>query len=210
MRPVDLALLSVTVVLGCARPAPSRSTTPDAKPPAAEARPAADGSTAGGPPPLIEIAAFDCEKYDVPPNQTPPKGLIAPRNAIRAWNAGGPQGANWNVDDLRCAVRASTPCTNGKVLFTFRVGQHIVAEREAPVSNGAADLELVLPSAAWERGYDSPAKAAAPFKLPFKTAGFRVQAALDCEAPMKASLRDWSYRYVATDDAFVAGFASGE
>src|SRR5437667_3659 len=141
MRRAEVFLLSAAVVLGCARSVPSASTPADARP-IADAKPAADASAPSGPPPLIRIAAFDCEKYDLLPNETPPKGLIAPGAGIRAWNGGGPYGANWNVEELRCAVRASTPCTQGKVLFTLRVGPLIVAEREARVSNGAADFEI--------------------------------------------------------------------
>ncbi|HET6281946.1 MAG TPA: hypothetical protein VFH73_13310 [Polyangia bacterium] len=194
------------LALGCARSVPATPGPADAR---LAARPAADASAPSGQPALVKIAAFDCEKYEVFPNEAPPKGLIAPGASIRAWKGGGPYGANWNVEELRCVARASTPCVEGKVLFTLRVGQHVVAERETAVSKGAAEFEVVLPSPIWERGYDSPPKAEA-LKLPFKTAGFRVQVALDCEAPTKASLRDWNYRFVVADEAFVAGFASGE
>jgi hypothetical protein len=78
-----------------------------------------------------------------------------------------------------------------------------------PVANGAANFESVLAAAVWELGYDSAPKAEA-LKLPYKTATFRAQAALDCDAPMKASPRDWRYPSVIADDMFVAGFASGE
>ena len=203
MRPAKVFGLAAALVLGCARPVPSTSTP-------ADANVAADASAPAGEPALVKVAAFDCEKYDLLPGDKPPKGPIAPGAGIRAWRGGGPYGANWNVEELRCATRASTPCTHGKVLFTLRVGPHIVAEREAPVLNGAADFEVVLPLTAWEHSYDSPPKAAAPLKLPYKTVGFRMQAVLDCEAPTKASLRDWNYRFVVADDAFVAGFASGE
>lgn len=202
-------LLLSAVALACARPAPSTCPPGEAKP-VAEAKPKADASSPPGDLPLVKIVAFDCEKYDVLPNEAPPKGVIAPGAGIRAWKGGGPFGANWNVEELRCAARASTPCARGSVSFTFRAGTHVVAERDVRVSDGSADVEIVLPSTAWESSYDSPAKAAAPLRLPFKTAAFRVQAVLNCEAPTKASLRDWNYRFVAADDVFVAGFANGE
>jgi hypothetical protein len=205
MRPVE-ALIATALALGCARSVPATSVATDAGP---AARPTAEPSAPAGPSALVKVAAFDCQKYEVFPNEAPPKGAIAPAAGIRAWNAGGPHGSSWNVDELRCVARASTPCAEGKVRFTLRVGQHVAAEREVPVAKGAADFEVVLRSAVWERGYDTPAKGDA-LELPFKTAGFRIQAALDCQAPTKASLRDWSYRFVAADDAFVAGFASGE
>jgi hypothetical protein len=93
------------------------------------------------------------------------------------------------------------------VRFTLRVGQQVATENRVPLIRSAADLEVVMPAALWERSYDAPATGE---NLPFRTAVFRVQAALACEAPERASLRDWSYRFVAADDAFVAGFASGE
>jgi hypothetical protein len=143
------------------------------------------------------------------PGEAPPKGLIAANAGIRGWHGGGPNGANWNVQDLRCAVRATTTCTQGKVMLTLRVGQQTVAEREAPVAGGAVDFDLVVPEAAWERGYDSPPKPAA-LKLPFKTAAFRAQVAVNCEAPEKVRPDRWRFSSVAADETFVAGFASGE
>jgi hypothetical protein len=183
-------LLSVAL-LGCAH----ASAPAEAHPPPDEA--------------LVRIAAFDCEKHEGFPGEAPAHGPIRPGAGIRAWKAGGPQGANWNVMDLRCTARATAACSQGEVRFTLRVGQQVAAERRVPLVQGTADLEVVVPVASWERGYDSPAKDE-DSRLPFRTAVFRVQAALACEAPERASLRDWSYRFVAADDAFVAGFASGE
>jgi hypothetical protein len=173
------------------------------------AGPAGDASALAEPPALVKVAAFDCDKLNVLPGQVPPRGLVPPGTGIRAWKGGGPHGSNWNVEDLRCVARATTSCTRGKVLFTLRAGQQVLAEKEETVSDGAADFEAVTPAAAWERGHDSPARAKM-LKVPFKTVAFRVQAVLVCEAPTKASLNDWNYRFVAADDAFVAGFASGE
>jgi hypothetical protein len=167
-------------------------------------------ATPSAEPVFVKIAAFDCAKHDVFPGEPPAKGPIPSRTGIRAWNGGGPNGANWNVQDLRCAIRATTTCTQGKVMLTLRVGQHIVAERESPVSNGAAEFELVLPEAIWERGYDSAPNAVPLKQLPFKTAAFRAQATVDCEAPVKANPGSWRFSSIAVEDSFVAGFASGE
>jgi hypothetical protein len=207
MPPAKVLLLSAVLALGCRRSVPATSPPADAKP---VARYAVNATAPVGPSAMVKIAAFDCEKYDVLPNETPPKGLVAPGAGVRAWKGGGPYGSAWNVEDLRCAARATASCANGKVLFTLRAGQHVLAEKESPLVNGAADFEVVTPAAAWERGYDKPAKTMVALKLPFKTATLRVQAALDCGAPAKASLRDWNYRFVVADDVFVAGFASGE
>jgi hypothetical protein len=201
------ALVAAALVVGCARPAPpSRSTVSDARP---AVRLTADAAIAPGEPNFVRIAAFDCTKREVFPGEAPPKGPIPVNAGIRSWHGGGPNGANWNVQDLRCFVRATTTCTQGKALLTLRVRQQTVAERDAPVSGGAAEFEVVVPEAAWERGYDTAPKAAA-LKVPFKTAAFRAQVALDCQAPVKANPGSWRFNSVAAEDAFVAGFASGE
>src|SRR4051812_16328471 len=167
MLRAEVLLLSV-LALGCTRPVPPTSPPADAKP-AAEAKPKADAEAnqkidASSPPgdlPLVKIVAFDCEKYNVFPNEAPPKGVIAPGAGIRAWKGGGPFGANWNVEELRCAARASTPCARGSVSFTFRAAAHVIAERNVRLSDGTADVEIMFPSTAWERSYDNPAKGAA-------------------------------------------------
>jgi hypothetical protein len=206
MRPADLVAWAA-LALGCARPAPATAPAVDARP-TARGGPS-DAAPAPGEPKFVTIESFDCAKHEVFPGEPPPKGLIPAGAGIRAWKAGGPYGANWNVDELRCAVRASTPCTRGKAALTLRVGQQIVAEREVAVTAGAADFETVIPAARWERGYDS-APRTPPFKLPFRTAVFRAQVAIDCQAPTKASLRDWRYPSVVAEETFVAGFAQGE
>src|SRR4051794_33073190 len=90
-------LVLSALALGCTRSVPSTRLPADATP-AAEAKPKADaeetpktdaaanpkadagaspkadGSSPSGDPPLVKIVAFDCEKYDVLPNETPPKG----------------------------------------------------------------------------------------------------------------------------------------
>jgi hypothetical protein len=209
MRPAK-ALLAAALVFGCAKATPPAPMGPDARPAAIHPT---DGTTppaqAPAEPVFVKVGAFECEKYDVFPGEAPPKGLIAPGTGIRAWHGGGPNGANWNVHDLRCTVRATTTCTQGRALLTLRVGQQTVAEREAPLFKGTADFELVVPEAVWEKGYDRPPKPAA-LKLPFKTAAFRAQVAVDCEAPEKVSPHRWRFPSVAAEDAFLAGFASGE
>jgi hypothetical protein len=204
MRPVE-ALMTAALALGCARSVPVTPAPADAR----SAVPPAAGDSARDEPIFVKVAEFDCAKHDVFPGEPPPKGLIPARTGIRSWNGGGPNGANWNVQDLRCAIRIATTCSQGRIMLTLRVGQQIVAEREAAVSKGAADFEVLLPEATWERGYDSPPTAAA-LELPFKTAAFRAQAALVCERPVKASPADWRFTSVATEETFVAGFASGE
>ena len=214
MRRADVLL--TVLALGCTRTAPSlsppldaRAAEPSPDAPKAATVPGPDAAGAPSDPVFIHVTVFDCMKHNVFPGEAPPTGPIPANASIRSWNGGGPNGANWNVQDLRCFVRAVTPCTRGKVILTLRVGHYTVAERVVAPSKGSADFELIVPEAAWERGYDSSPKAA-PLKLPFKTAAFRAQVALVCEAPTKVQPADWRFTSAAAEDVFVAGFASGE
>lgn len=212
------AVLVAALAVGCTRTtsaAPERGpvgarieqvavVAPDARPSGAP-----DAAPAMGEPVFVKVEAFDCEKFEVFPGEAPSKGPIPAKGGIRAWHGGGPNGANWNVQDLRCTVRATTSCTRGWAMLTLRVGQRTVAERQVAVSKGAAVFDLVVPEAAWEKGYDTPAKAAA-LKLPFKTAAFRAQVAVACEAPEQIRPDRWRFPSIAAEDMFVAGFASGE
>jgi hypothetical protein len=200
-RRADLFAL-LLLGLGCSRvtaaTAPTR--TQDGSPAKARAATA---------PKLVSIAAFDCEKPLAFPDPNAKKGPIAPGAGIRGWRAGGPQGANWNVYDLRCVIRASTTCTKGKASLVLRVGQRVVAERETKLSGSPVDFDLVVEEKAWERGMDETGKG--PLRgQPFKTATFRAAVAVDCQAPTKISLRDSNYADVVGEDTFTAGFASGE
>jgi hypothetical protein len=94
-------------------------------------------------------------------------------------------------------------------MLTLRVGQQTVAERQATMSKGAALFDLVVPEAAWEKGYDASPKAAA-IKLPFKTAAFRAQVTVACAAPEQVRPDRWRFPSIAAEDMFVAGFASGD
>ena len=49
-----------------------------------------------------------------------------------------------------------------------------------------------------------------PLDLPYRTGVFRAVAAVDCSAPTQANLKISGYKDVTDEDAFVAGFASGE
>jgi hypothetical protein len=118
-------------------------------------------------------------------------------------------GANWNVYDLRCAIRGTTTCTKGKASLVLRVGQRVVVERTATLAGTGLKFDFNVDEKAWEKGMDETGKG--PFRgQPFRTATFRVAVAIDCQAPAKASLRDSNYGDVVGEDGFTAGFASGE
>jgi len=185
-------ILPWALVLGCARPGLPK--------PEADAAGPTDST-------LVSITAFDCMKHEVFPGEAPPRGPIPAGAGIRAWKGGGPYGASWNVSQLRCFVAAAPRCSRGRVMFTLRVGQQVVAEEAAAISAGRADFEAVLRMGAWQRGLDDPAVSAD--KLPFRTGIFRAQAVLDCDAP-RAGLSDHGYAAVTSETHFVAGFASGE
>jgi hypothetical protein len=180
----------------------------------APARPQDGGAgTAKGPaaaaPRLVSVTAFDCEKPLAFPDPNAQKGPIAPGAGIRGWRGGGPQGANWNVYDLRCVIRVATTSTKGKASLVLRVGQRVVAEREAKLTGSTVEFELNVDEKAWQKGMDEAGKG--PLRgQPFKTATFRAAIAANCQSPTKASLRDSNYGDVVTEDSFTAGFASGE
>jgi hypothetical protein len=118
-------------------------------------------------------------------------------------------GANWNVYDLRCVIGASTTCTKGKASLVLRVGQRVVAERQATRAGSAVQFVINVDETVWRKGMDETGKG--PLRgQPFKTATFRAAVAIDCQAPTKASLRDSNYGDVIAEDSFTAGFASGE
>jgi hypothetical protein len=157
---------------------------------------------------LVRVRDFDCEKPLAFPDPNAKKGPIALGAGIRGWRGGGPMGANWNVYDLRCVVRAETSCTKGKASLILRVGQRVVAERDATLA-GAVEFDISVDEKTWQRGMDEPGKG--PLRgQPFKTAAFRATVAVDCQAPTKASLRNSNYGDVIAEDSFTAGFASGE
>ncbi|HEX3695076.1 MAG TPA: hypothetical protein VH374_06760 [Polyangia bacterium] len=159
--------------------------------------------------PLARIAAFNCEKYPPLPGQPESQGLVKPELGIRGWHGGGPDGANWNVDDLRCAARVVTRCRAGKLFLTARMGRAVVLERELAISGGdSIETEFVVPEATWRRHLDDPTRHAP--KWPFKTAVFRLLAEVTCKAPVEATPGEWRFSDLSTDDSFVAGFASGE
>ncbi len=160
-------------------------------------------------PKLIRVTDFDCEKPLAFPDRNAPKGPIAPGAGIRGWRGGGPMGANWNVYDLRCVIRAQTSCTSGKVSLVLRVGQHVVAERKTMLSRSTVDFDLTVDERTWQKGLDEAGTG--PLRhQPFQTATFRALVAVDCQAPIKASLRDSNYGDVVAEDSFTSGFASGE
>jgi hypothetical protein len=199
-----LPFLGAALLVGCRRPGTSPADaglTPRASDSGVRVSPEE--------PVLVKIEAFDCARHDEFPGEPPASGPISAGAGIRAWRGGGPYGSNWNVDQLRCVVRATAPCTQGRMILVLRVGQRTVAEREAALSRGATRFEVVVPAVEWERGYDSPPGAPA-LALPFRTAAFRAQVVLECEAPTRAGPRDSRYPTITTEETFVAGFASGE
>lgn len=158
---------------------------------------------------MIRIEAFDCEKREEFPGLPAPKGLVAPTNGIRSWLGGGPGGANWNVEDLRCTVRASTSCSRGRIGLVLRVGTAVVAERREEIGRGSVDFEVPLPLKSWKAGLDQPSRKVAA-NVPYRTAAFRALVMLECAAPSEVSLKNSAWRDVTDENALVAGFASGE
>jgi len=155
---------------------------------------------------MIEVEAFDCERQQSFPGVPPQSGLVAPGAGIRGWQGGGPEGANWNVDDLRCTIRVKTTCTRGDVDIALRVGRAKVAEKKAAIGGPHVDVEIVVPLKKWKGNFDDQK----PARRRFDTAVFRAFAILSCMAPFDANWKDSDYTDVTDEDMFVAGFAYGE
>ena len=208
-----IAALLVVAIGACSRPSPPIVGGTDAASDKVAA--SADRPVAAAPPAdaarsrLLRITSFDCEKHPPLPGQPESHGLVKPELGIRGWRGGGPDGSNWNVDDLRCAASIATTCQNGKVFVTARMGRGVILEREIAL-NGAASIEteFVVPDTTWRRHLDDPSRRGR--KWPFKTAIFRLLAEVTCKGPVEATAGEWRFAELSADDSFVAGFASGE
>lgn len=191
---------------GCSTAKRERTPVPDAGGRSATARDAGGAggasSDAEGAPAAqtIEVETFDCERDESAPGQPPQSGLVVA--GIRGWRQGGPAGANWNADDLRCTIRVKTTCAGGDVDVVLRVGRVKVARKRAAISGRGSpvDVEFLLPFAKWKRNFDDQK----PSRQPYDTAVFRAKATLRCLEPPDDSWPEWA------EDMFTAGFAFGE
>jgi hypothetical protein len=207
MRPVETMLVAVASLLALSAYAADGGQTGQgasmkrAPPPAAVPKASS----------IVRIQAFDCERHEEFPGFAAPSGVIAPGNGIRGWAHGGPSGANWNVDELRCVVRAEAACTGGSIGALVRVGNALVAEQRVQLgpAGAASDFVFRIPLKSWRSQLDQPARKMAA-KQPFRTGVFRALVEVACELPRKASLVDERYTAVTAEDIFVAGFAWGE
>ena len=164
---------------------------------------------ASGEPSFVRIAAFDCEKVYEAPGIPQAVGPITA--GISTWRGGGPNGANWNADDLRCVVVVAAQCSKATVQAAIRVGTRIVADRTIDIgTSGKTDVELSVPFDRWRKNLDEPLPSPGSSKMPYRTAVFRATAQITCQPPTPASAADWKYLSVTADTSFVAGFASGE
>lgn len=160
-------------------------------------------------PSFVQISAFDCEKVYEAPGVPEAVGPITA--GISAWRGGGPNGANWNADDLRCVVATLSPCSSGRLQVVIRIGTRIAAKKDVNVSAaGKTTVQLDVPAGKWRKNLDEPFVSPKVLKLPYQTAIFRAGVQLTCAAPFSASPADWKYPSVTADASFVAGFAWGE
>lgn len=174
-----------------------------------DAVPTATSSDAPRDESFVRISTFDCEKWYEAPGFPKPTGAI--QSGISEWRGGGPNGANWNVGDLRCVVGVASPCTKASIYVAIRVGTKLVAERKLDLGAGPQiDVELEIPYERWRKNLDEPLRAAWAFRVPYRTAVFRAIAQINCSAPVAASAANWKYPSVTGEATFVAGFASGE
>ena len=209
----------VLMVAACRQSPPAATEAGSGLSPSAHDGETRDASAAGGgsgrqsataqEPSFVRITAFDCEKVYEAPGIPQAVGPITA--GISIWRGGGPNGANWNAEDLRCVVGVATQCSKATIRVAIRVGTRIVADRKVDVgAPGPADVELSVPFDRWRKNLDEPLPSPGPSKLPYRTALFRATAQISCLLPTSASAADWKYPSVTADASFVAGFASGE
>ena len=157
---------------------------------------------------LVKIDSFDCEKLDDLPGFPRPTGPVT--HGILDWHGGGPNGANWNVGDLRCVVRVSASCWPARLAVVVRVAARVAAAKSTAVTaRGPLDVEIDVSQRAWNRNLDDEPKAN-PRRPPFRTAVFRASAEIDCQDRPGANINESRFPEVAAERSFVAGFASGE
>jgi hypothetical protein len=123
-------------------------------------------------------------------------------NGLSRWTGGGPNGASWNVHELRCLVEVATACRSGAVTLELTIGSRRVRtktgrfDREHPL----LPQEFAIREADWTKSLDPPRK-----RWPYRTAILRATASVTaCEEPDEAPGRDLA------EKSFVAGFAYGE
>lgn len=117
--------------------------------------------------------------------------------SLRAWASGGPDGAAWNVDGapLRCELRLRAPCA-GAVTLRLLGNSKQLAKREAELAAGQNELDLRLPSPAWEKALEaSPG--------PFSALLISISGFVSCSADSGGERLHFA-------DAFLAGFSGGE
>lgn len=207
-----LTAVFCTMCVACSRPSlPSAGRVdagdggPETSTDLAVASPGSDASET----PLLKIVSFDCEKHPPLPGQPEASGLVRTETGLRGWHGGGPEGAAWNVFDVRCTTRIVTRCTAGKLFLTARVGRSVVLEREIPVrGTKPVDSDFLIPEATWMRNTDDDSRRGK--RQPFRTAIFRLLAEVNCTIPIRVTPGTWRFIDRSAHDSFPAGFASGE
>ncbi|HEX6276231.1 MAG TPA: hypothetical protein VFZ53_24485 [Polyangiaceae bacterium] len=155
--------------------------------------PACDEPPADSKERFVKVALFDCF------SMAETKDL----QSLRAWGAGGPEGAAWNVENspLRCVVHLSAKCAGPATLLIRGNGKHL-SDQRVGVRVGANPFEVVLPVESWGAGRDGWSDRP-PDSVPYSTLLLTVSGFLACEAEYGTVNHPFA-------DAFLAGFSEGE
>ena len=135
---------------------------------------------------MVRVVSFDCFS-----------NKEGKRDAsMRAWNAGGPSGAVWNIDGapLVCKVTLDAPCGGSTELLLFG-NRTALGKAVFNVTEGRSNAEMAVPTHLWERAEETG-------KLNFATLLISVGGILVCGD-------DFTSVYPFAD-AFIAGIAVGE
>lgn len=149
-------------------------------------------------PARAEVAGFDCA------DARAGGGGPITEGGLSTWTGGGPLGAAWNAQRLRCVAEVRTGCEAGRLALELRVGTRLVQRRALAFGPGAplaGVQEFRLEARDWVPGLDPRQP-----RHPVRTGVFRAVASLrSCTRP-----KEGVGVPALSERNFVAGFAWGE
>jgi hypothetical protein len=192
-------LLLTLFAAGCGSSGSPQPASARVTPPPAPSTPANDV-----PGRLVNISRFDC----VSAEQTDSGNDFPWQKGLSRWAGGGPGGAAWNANALRCAIDIHTRCEHGEVDAEMRIGGKLVGAAHAVLHAGAQLLTLNVGAPAWENHYDEDSQLTKRF--PYRTATFSATIIASCQQPDVLGPSEGPRLEFADDLHFTAGFAGGE
>ncbi|WP_293373472.1 hypothetical protein [Nevskia sp.] len=202
MRRVEVAFFFSLTLSAC-----EKTATPylDTVPSSASAT-SSESVVSSDPERLVRIVRFDCAKFT---SDEDAANAFPMAQSLRNWMGGGPGGAAWNADRLRCAAELQTPCTEGSINIELHVGNSLAAEQNIAFSRaGMQAFSFDLRDDSWAAQLNQVGEASK--QLPYRSAVFVLAAVANCTKPEAFGPGIGPRLEYADQDSFLAGFASGE